>query len=339
MLPPRVRPRAPASLPLALALSCLSPASPAQASAEPASPAPITDAARLAARLAALTGDPPPPQTTNGKHYLTSNERRLDLFADDVRDLGGVTIGVGTDQNYVLAGWSRPEVLVLLDFDQRVVDLHAVYGAMFVHAATPAEFLALWAEDAAPTVEGLLAARIADPERRAAARAAYAEAREPVRRWLTGLSGQMRRARTPWLLDDPAQYEHVARLHREGRVLALRADFTAEGAVAAVAREVAAAGMTVRVLYLSNIEQYFMYGPAFRANALAMPFDARSRVLRTLPGRPAGFEYIVQAGADLHAWLGSPKVRSVYAIRGLARGEHLVGNTRCVLSTAPGECG
>ena len=55
-------------------------------------------------------------------------------------------MGVGTDQNYLIAGWSRPEVLVLMDFDQVVVDLHRVYQLAFLHAESPEAFLRLSAE-------------------------------------------------------------------------------------------------------------------------------------------------------------------------------------------------
>ena len=45
------------------------------------------------------------------------NEDHLDLFRPAVKDKGGLYIGVGTDQNYLLGAWARAEALVLMDFD------------------------------------------------------------------------------------------------------------------------------------------------------------------------------------------------------------------------------
>ena len=53
-------------------------------------------------------------------------------------------IGVGAEQNYVLAGWARPQVLVLMDCDADMVQLHEAYRACFELAAKPDEFIALW---------------------------------------------------------------------------------------------------------------------------------------------------------------------------------------------------
>src|SRR5579883_1489971 len=89
--------------------------------------------------------DRPPAHIVRGIHYVVSNENRHYLFRDAVRGKGGVFVGVGTDQNYLMAGWARPEVLVLLDFDQVVVDLHRVYRLAFLNAETPAAFMKLWA--------------------------------------------------------------------------------------------------------------------------------------------------------------------------------------------------
>jgi hypothetical protein len=97
-----------------------------------------------------------------------------------------------------------------------------------------------------------------------------------------------------------------------------------------VAGVLSAHALPVKVLYLSNIEQYFTYRKPFKANMLALPFDGGSLVLRTLPGRPAGFHYILQRGDDFHAWMRAPKVWSVYKLRGMAKGEHLVAGERFV---------
>ena len=90
-----------------------------------------------------LPRDPAPEEITRNQHYWISNEQRLDLFHDPIKDLGGVYVGVGSDQNYLHAGWAKTEVLVLMDFDQKIVDLHGVYRVAFLHASTKEQFTKL----------------------------------------------------------------------------------------------------------------------------------------------------------------------------------------------------
>ncbi|MEM6297042.1 MAG: hypothetical protein AAGA54_37600, partial [Myxococcota bacterium] len=144
------------------------------------------------APLTALPSDPPPAKLTNDTHYLVSNERRLDLFADDVRDRGDAYIGVGAGQNYVLAAWADPEVMVLVDFDADVVDLHALYILFFAHADDIETFESLWSDDEA--VGRLLALAEPLPLRRARLEALYLRARDEVIDQLRRMRGKLEEA-------------------------------------------------------------------------------------------------------------------------------------------------
>lgn len=312
------------------AASSLPPASPVPEPAKRTASRASLDAA--ADELRALEPDPAPARTTNDLHYLVSNERRLDLFRPELDELGGVLLGVGTDQNYVMAAWSRTELLVIVDFDQQVVDLHAIHGALMSAAPTVEDFRRLWSEDGAADARAAL--RSAHPERPALVEL-YDSARDVVHRRLRKLAKRYVELGVHSWLDTPEQYRFVADLHARGRVVALRGDFTRDGVLRRVAAVLEARSLPLEVLYLSNIEQYFTYRKPFKDNMLALPLSDDAVVLRTLPGRPAGFHYILQRGDDFHAWMRTPKVWSVYKIRGMAKGEHLVAGERWVAG-APG---
>lgn len=283
--------------------------------------------AAAAAELRALEPDPAPLHTTNDLHYLVSNERRIDRFRPELDDLGGVFLGVGTDQSYVMAAWSRTELLVIIDFDQQVIDLHAIHGALMSAAPTMEEFQRLWSAQGADDARAVLrAAHPARPE----LQGLYDAAHERVGRRLRKLAQRYVELGVRSWLDTPEQYRFVAELHARGRVVALRGDFTRDGVLRRAAAVLHAHALPVKVLYLSNIEQYFTYRRPFKDNMLALPFAPETVVLRTLPGRPAGFQYIVQRGDDFLAWMRAPKVWSVYKIRGMAKGEHLVAGERYV---------
>ncbi len=285
--------------------------------------------------VAALASDPPPEQLTNDTHYLVSNERRLDLLREDVTGTRGVYVGVGAAQNYLLAGWASPSFMVLIDFDQDVVDLHALHTAFLAHASDGNGFGALWAEDATPTVERLLAVAAPESTRRARLIALYKRARPDVARGLAKTRSRMAELGVRTYLDDDAQFDRIATLARQGRIVAKRGDFTRPGVVREVAETLRESGATLGVLYLSNIEQYFMYGEDYRANVAALPMDHETAVLRTLPARPAGFEYIAQRGDHMQAWVASKAVRSVYRVRGMTKGMERPASTRIQAGAPP----
>ena len=285
--------------------------------------------------VARLSGDPPPPAITNDTHYLVSNERRLDLLRDDVEDVGNVYVGVGAAQNYLLAGWAAPSFMVLVDFDTDVVDLHALHIAFLAHARDGEAFEALWDSASEPTVRRLLHVIAPTPARRARLEALYLRARDDVAASLAKTRTRFDELGVSNYLVDPEQYARVADLARRGRIVTQRGDFTQPGVVAELGAALRDAGAKVGVLYLSNIEQYFMYGPGFRANIAALPMDADTAVLRTLPAKPAGFEYIAQRGDHMQAWVRWKKTRSVYRIRGMTKGMERPASLRVYAGAPP----
>lgn len=285
--------------------------------------------------VARLGSDHAPDKLTNDVHYLVSNERRLDLLREDVAGNGGVYVGVGAAQNYLLAGWSAPSFMVLIDFDQDVVDLHTLHVAFLAHAGDGAEFEALWGEDAVPVATRLLAIAAPESTRRIRLQALYDRARPEVAASLAKTRKRFEELGVRSLLNDDSQYAAVATLARTGRIITKRGDFTQPGVVAEVAQALEHADARLGVLYLSNIEQYFMYGRGFRDNVAALPMDEDTTVVRTLPAKPAGFEYITQRGDHMQAWLRRKNVRSVYRIRGMTPGLERPASTRVEAGAPP----
>jgi len=293
-------------------------------------PAPSVDtpgplAPELARLFASIPPDPEPEQLTNDKHYLISNEAHLDLWAQAVRDRGGLYAGVGTDQNYVLMGWARPRVAVLFDFDQVVVDLQLAYWALLRAADTPARFIALWDPKPSARRAAYQAIEAAYPEGRDRRRAlrAWRRARRLVFKRLKRSARRFAKAGVASFLDDRAQYDAVRQLVLEGRVFAVRGDLLASKTVRALAQAARDAHVPVRVFYLSNTEMYFNYVRGFRPNMLALPFDERSVVLRTLPVKPADYRYMVQPGLNFQAWLRARSTRAVWRMTAKKRRKRL----------------
>jgi hypothetical protein len=264
-----------------------------------------------------LPADPAPPELVRDTHYWISNEDHLELFHDEVKDKGGLYLGVGSDQNYLMAAWARAEVLVLMDFDQSIVDLHRVYRLLFRAAETPGDFLRLWRPESRAEVRRLIQEGASNRLERAGMLRAFGTARGAVERRLNRVVEQMAKASLPCFLVDAAEYAHLRRLYQEDKVFMVRGDLTARRTVSAIGRAAEQAGLKVGVLYLSNAEQYFLYDAKYRSNIRALPLDEHSVVVRTSGQRGVThvkgtyYHYNTQSGSSFVAWLADVKTRDV----------------------------
>lgn len=275
--------------------------------------APLTTAQQ--AIVQAIVQDAPPKKLyglgsdLEGKHYMVGNEWHLDQYAPHIRELGGVYVGVGTDQSYLLIGMARPELALLTDYDEWVVDLHSVYRAFFEEAADRATFLNLWAQWA--TGRDVLQRRLGTSAAAFRARQVYGKYHGLVHLRLTRVATQFEQSKTPCFVTDDATYTWVRNCVTAGRVRALRADLLAKRGLASVAKAVRELGMTVRLMYTSNAESYWNYTQTFKNNIIGMPFDARSQYIRTIAVWEYNQDYIytLQPAQNLVAWLSKPEVK------------------------------
>ncbi len=264
--------------------------------------------------------DPPPEEITRGRHYVNSDERRHDLFHDAIANRGGMLIGVGAGQNYVLAGWVEPEAMVVVDFDQVIVDIHSLFDVVLRNTNTPKEFIAAWRHE--NRIRTLRWFRDAFPKRAEPKpmRELFIEYRDNLswgfKQTLERMTAQGQRT----YLDDQGQFDTVKRLVTEGRVLAIRGDFTGRRTLTDVAGLARKLDLEVSTLYLSNIEQYFAWRQGhYRANMLGLPLDDDTVVLRAYGvgeefAADHNYRYYFQSGSNFHAWLRDPTMESVRSL-------------------------
>jgi len=275
---------------------------------------------KWAGAFSGLRPDPRPEALTRDTHYFVSDELRHDVFMEPLtRNKGGIFVGLGTDQNYLMAGWCRPDVVIPLDFDQMIVDLHYVFRVIFLKAADNEEFLDMWSEDHEKEIRSLIRSAYPDEGFSRNVLRAYKRGRRFVERRLKRVKRSYARRGVKTFLDDRQQYLFVVSLFKNNRVFPVRGDLTASKTVKDLAKAAKDLGMTIRTLYLSNAEQYFKYRDQYRENMLALPFDDKSIVLRTagtgdedsVDGR---YEYIVQSGKNFQAWIQYPKTFNLWTL-------------------------
>lgn len=245
------------------------------------------------------------------EHFTVSNEYRHALWFPFMRELGGVYVGVASDQNYTLLAAARSEFAFLVDIDRQVVDLHRVYAALIAAAPDPAAFLALFDARARSAAREAIAAGLASdgPDPRSRAQALFEAQRETLAVYLQ----RVREEQAGSWLADPAAYTYVRKMFAAGRIRVLQGNLTGRTTMADIAAAARALASPVTVLYLSNAEDYLFYTDRFAANVAALPSDARSVLLRTIHDRFPGWEsaegdarwnYQVQALPDFQRRLG-----------------------------------
>lgn len=216
-------------------------------------------------------------------HFLTSNERRHDLFFPAARRRGGGYVGVGADQNYTLAAVAEAEVLWLLDIDAQVAQWHQIYAALIPAAPTPADLRRLLDGQHGPEVAAALEARWDGPLDAPLRRALFLAYRRDRARIHAHVTREiLRRGGAPSWLSDRDLYAHVRALQQARRVTAKVGDLHGEQTLLSISEAARRMGVQIRVVYLSNAEQWFRYSPQFRRNMAALPRDGRAVVLRTL---------------------------------------------------------
>ena len=173
-------------------------------------------------RFANIPRDPKPDELIRNSHYWISNEKNQQLWHEHVVDKGGAYLGVGTDQNYMLAGWARSDLIVVVDFDIYIIDLHRVYALFFEEAETFEDFLLRWSPDREEEGLALIDERYSERPDYTRVRKAYKIARQLVWARLRNVRKTYEKLGIPTFVSDQEQYDHIRTLSRNGRILGVR---------------------------------------------------------------------------------------------------------------------
>lgn len=307
------------------------PPAPALAPAPAAKPAPVAETAvepvlAEPQGLAALTSE----QKTafmagdeeriysKREHFTISNEFRHDLWFPYVKDIGGVYIGVASDQNYTLMAVARSEFGYLIDLDRQVVNLHRVYMALISQSADPDAFLARFEAKSIKETKALLGPALADMTQRDRSDALkfVEDNQKALYDYLKAVRDTKRGELGVTWLADKALYDYIRRMVETGRLRPINGNLLGKKAMATISAGITALGETVGILYISNAEEYLFYTPQFASNVRALPAADSGVVLRTIHTRFEGWEsapgdwrwnWQVQPLTDFQARLGDRK--------------------------------
>ncbi|MBC8073130.1 MAG: hypothetical protein IAG13_32710, partial [Deltaproteobacteria bacterium] len=242
--------------------------------------------------------------------YVVGNEWSLDAFLPSIADLGGGYVGVGPDQAYLFIGWQRPEYAWLVDYDSKVMRVHAMYRVLITAAESPRELLAMFEPEAASRTAALLGAAPGGEK----LRRLYRNNRDMFRWRLVTVQRKLaKRGVASWLSDDE-MFGFVRQMVMNERVRPMRVNLNDAAGMRGIAEAATALEVPIRVLYLSNAEEYWQeYEPQFRANLAALPHDERSLLLRTTLVWDINRDYIYTAQPfdNFLGWLADPAVHRI----------------------------
>ena len=128
------------------------------------------------------------------------------------------------------------------------------------------------------------------PREREAAQRFVADNRAALREYLGTVHASRRGDQGVTWLSDPELYAYIRRMVAGGRLRPINGNLAGKTAMATIAASTRELGLAVKLLYLSNAEEYLFYTPDFVANVRALPVVADSVVLRTIHDRFVGWE-------------------------------------------------
>ena len=127
----------------------------------------------------------------------------------------------------------------------------------------------------------------------------------------------MAKAEIPSYLTDQEHYDFVKEMLAHKRVRPMGVNLLETKGLTGIAKASSELGVPIRLLYLSNAEEYWpRYPRTYRETMAALPFHESALVLRTLLIWQVNtdYRYNVQPAANYVQWLAQPYIDDVYDI-------------------------
>ncbi len=249
---------------------------------------------------------------------IISNESRLELYYDKIKNIGGGYLGVGGTQNFLLAAWANPDWIWLMDFTRRVVAANHIHIAFLKSAETPDQFRKLWNVQSRKEAIKIIEDEYANHPDLAYFKNTWNIGRQYIPWRFSVVDRLVRKRNYKIWLNDQELYQRMRSLAQRGRIKPVRGNLNGSTTVLGIAETARKMRVPVRIIYFSNAEEYMKsYSPEFIKNFSSLPADDSSLVLRTisvqrwfLPWSPdselssdKGFHYNMMPVKVFQSWL------------------------------------
>lgn len=257
---------------------------------------------------------------TRRRHYYKTNESRHDLFRPHLLNKGGGYIGVASSQNYNMIAWARSDFAWLIDFDDGIQDIHLIHRAFLLKSKTSDSFMKKWSNSKVRSSVALLNKTYkSHKNRRRIVRIFRRFQRRMYRHMVSRYKGRLGKKYPNWL-NRPSSYRYIRQMYQQDRIRVLFGNLLGNVTLRAIGKAAKKVNIPIRVVYLSNAEEWFFYRKSFRRNIRSLPMDKKSVIIRTMweknfqPRASDDWQYNVQSGLHFQEMLKSRKNRAVYSL-------------------------
>lgn len=221
----------------------------------------------------------------NAEHYPTSNERRIDFFMPKIENLKGCYIGVGTDQNLSFIAKAKSEYAWLMDFDPVIVKVNLIHLYFLEISQNYDEFKSLWLRKNEKTSFELIKQKFGTDSEFDLIKKAWDVSHRNfsgVEDRLNELNFMTRKFGLVTFSNSPEEFSYLKKMNSEKRIFAVNGDLTGKITLKGISEVTKKINCPIRILYLSNAEEYFRYPEDMRSNFITLPSDSKGIVIRTM---------------------------------------------------------
>jgi formylglycine-generating enzyme required for sulfatase activity len=239
--------------------------------------------------------------------YVKSNESRLWLFADYMRNLGGGYVGIAADANYTFIALARSRWVWLMDFDINIVNLHRIIKALVLKSKTPKQFVYRFRKYRS-TVDLLKKAYAEHPQKKEIIKV-FAKYRRKLYPYYYRKMKRKAKAQGFGWLAYRSNYDYIRLLFQQKRISLSQGDLLRKKTLYSIGSAARKLDTIVRIYYPSNAEEFWQFNDNYKQSLFRLPFDEASIAVRTIheyPWHPsrrrkrgfAGFWHYVIHGAQ-----------------------------------------
>ncbi len=254
-------------------------------------------------------------------HYVHTNELYHNAYRKYLSNRGGAYVGVGSDQNLTFIAWAKSRFAFLMDYDPVVVWVNLINRALVLHSPNRQDFLDLWEGKNWKKAWKILRKEYKGHKDLKMILATHKQFGYRLRFHYLKRVKRWRKTWVPvdysWLHHDE-DYGYIRKMFLNKRIRVMKGDLLLNKSLRGIGTACRKAGIPVRVVYLSNAEQFWHYPGHFRKNFQNLYVDDQSILIRTIFTKAYGapldrsWIYIVHKLKHFQKQLADKKMYSVY---------------------------
>ena len=223
------------------------------------------------------------------KSYVTSNEPFRQVWHPYIKNLGGGSVGVGSDQSYDFMASQRAEWGWAFDYDPNVYRLHKMMIPLVLASETPEQLVSHFGPAQGPVVEKLLIDYYQEDEGLLLLAFYNGYRHRLYPHYQRSLTPTVEAPEFGWL-SNPENYAHIRNMMSQGRIVPVAADMLGNMAMQSIGAQAKALDVPIRVFYVSNAPLAWggQITDGYRNNVNVMPFDEQSVFLASYGGGAFG---------------------------------------------------